>query len=183
MVGAKEGVRRQHLRLRDAMGVAKRQRQSKRACERLVKISAYLEAEVVALYRATGSELNVDSLCKDRSRRFCYPRCRGNRELDFVPVHAATRWQKGPFGIEEPLGESIAMPMIDLIVTPVVAFDERGHRLGYGQGYYDRVLAGFSGAAVGVAFAAQQARTLPELPTDVPLSHIITEEKVWDFVS
>ncbi|MEM1301177.1 MAG: 5-formyltetrahydrofolate cyclo-ligase, partial [Pseudomonadota bacterium] len=67
----------------------------------------------------------------------------------------------------------------EIVIVPLVAFDQNGGRLGYGGGFYDRTLEGLCahGAclAVGFAFAAQEAEDLPEEPTDQPLDMIITE--------
>jgi 5-formyltetrahydrofolate cyclo-ligase len=61
----------------------------------------------------------------------------------------------------------------------LLAFDARGHRLGYGGGYYDRSLAGLPHArAIGCAYAAQQVDELPVGPYDAPLHAIATERGV-----
>ncbi len=92
------------------------------------------------------------------------------------------RWQPGDamiaerFGTLRPVGE----PMVpDYLLVPLLAFDRRGHRLGYGAGYYDRTLAELPGAVtVGCAFAAQELDEVPAGPYDVPLHAIATEHGV-----
>lgn len=80
------------------------------------------------------------------------------------------------FGTFRPTG-AVATP--DFLLVPLLAFDRRGHRLGYGAGYYDRTLAGLPGAfAVGCAYAAQEVPAVPAGPTDVPLPAIATEHGV-----
>ncbi len=65
------------------------------------------------------------------------------------------------------------------LVVPLLAFDRRGHRLGYGGGYYDRTLAGLPGAlTLGVAFAAQEVDAVPVGPGDMPLDAVATEQGV-----
>jgi 5-formyltetrahydrofolate cyclo-ligase len=67
----------------------------------------------------------------------------------------------------------------DLLLVPLLAFDHRGHRLGYGGGYYDRTLAALPHAtAIGCAYAAQQVDDLPATAQDVPLHAIATERGV-----
>ncbi len=81
----------------------------------------------------------------------------------------------GPFGTSQPPADS---PQVvpDFLLVPLLAFDHRGQRLGYGGGYYDRTLAALPfAAAVGVGFASQHLPLLPSGPTDVPLPRIATE--------
>ena len=67
----------------------------------------------------------------------------------------------------------------DVVVCPALAIDERGHRLGYGAGFYDRALARYAPPArtVGVAFAFQLVPDLPDTEGDVPVEQIVTDEE------
>ena len=66
-----------------------------------------------------------------------------------------------------------------LLLVPLLAFDARCHRLGYGGGYYDRTIAGLPGIrTIGCAFAAQQVDAVPVLPHDAPLDAVATERGV-----
>ena len=77
------------------------------------------------------------------------------------------------FGTFRPTGEE-AVP--DFLLVPLLAFDRRGYRLGYGAGFYDRTLAGLPDhIALGVALAAQEVAEVPAGPTDVPLHAVATE--------
>jgi 5-formyltetrahydrofolate cyclo-ligase len=73
----------------------------------------------------------------------------------------------------------------EILIVPLVAFDARGYRLGYGGGFYDRTLEGLRARhpvlAVGFAFAAQEMDTLPLEPTDQRLDAIVTENGVLTF--
>ncbi len=100
-----------------------------------------------------------------------------------------SRWEPecrlvpGPFGAEIPELEELLEPHI--LIVPLVAFDRRGGRLGYGGGFYDRTLALLRAKrptlAVGFAFAAQEAEALPLEQTDQPLDLVVTEEGVIEF--
>lgn len=70
----------------------------------------------------------------------------------------------------------------DIVVTPLLAFDRQGHRLGYGKGYYDRTFAALPQTeqphTVGLAFAVQEVEKIPAEPHDHPLDAIVTEREV-----
>ncbi len=97
----------------------------------------------------------------------------GSFEEDLVP---------GPFGILEPIpshSHPIAISEADMILVPLVAWDEQGHRLGYGAGYFDRSLAGATGVRkVGLALESQRIPHVPESRLDVPLDVIVTDTRV-----
>ncbi|GAA6207994.1 5-formyltetrahydrofolate cyclo-ligase [Cognatishimia sp. WU-CL00825] len=88
----------------------------------------------------------------------------------------------GPFGASIPEVDAFFEP--EIVIVPLVAFDAQGGRLGYGGGFYDRTLQELRNKratlAIGFAFDAQQAETLPLEPTDQPLDLIVTESSIRD---
>ena len=88
----------------------------------------------------------------------------------------------GTFGAPIPQSGDWMVP--DILIVPLVAFDRRGGRLGYGGGFYDRTLQALRAAgpvlAIGFAFAAQEADDLPLEPTDQALDLIVTDRGVID---
>jgi len=89
----------------------------------------------------------------------------------------------GPFGAMVPAEGDWLLP--EAVVVPLVAFDRNGGRLGYGGGFYDRTLEGLRATrptlAIGYAYAAQEAESLPLEPTDQPLDAMVTEREVIVF--
>ncbi len=84
----------------------------------------------------------------------------------------------GPFGTSEPAAEAeVVYP--SLLLVPLLAFDRRGRRLGYGGGYYDRTLAALrewqTVQAIGVAYAGQEIDAVPAGPHDALLNGVVTE--------
>ena len=84
--------------------------------------------------------------------------------------------EPGPFGIPEPVAGAFAVP--DVLLVPLLAFDRRGYRLGYGGGHYDRTLAALRGqggvTAIGLAFDAQEVAEVPVCNYDERLDWILT---------
>jgi 5-formyltetrahydrofolate cyclo-ligase len=96
--------------------------------------------------------------------------------LEFRRWHPGDIMPAGRFGTPVPLGAAM-VPSV--VLVPLLAFDRRGHRLGYGAGYYDRTLALLPGArTLGCAFAAQELDSVPVGPQDVPLAAIATERGI-----
>ena len=136
-------------------------------------------ADIVAVYRAIGSELDVEALSRalvQAGRELCLPVV---IERDAPMIFR--RWSPGePLELDEagvpapfPLAEVVDP---DLIVTPLLAFDGRGGRLGQGGGYYDRTFAARPDALrVGFAYAGQEVNELPAETHDVRLHGVLTE--------
>lgn len=135
--------------------------------------------DVVAVYRAIGSELDADALSMalaKQGRQLCLPVVvERNAPMIF------RRWSPGePLELDAagvpapfPLAEAVTP---DLIMTPLLAFDPRGGRLGQGGGYYDRTFAALPEAVrVGFAYAGQEHETLPLEPHDIRLHGVLTE--------
>jgi len=134
---------------------------------------------LVAVYRAIGSELDADALSlalEREGRELCLP--------VVIEHHAPMifrRWRFGDpleldlAGVPAPL--PLAEPVTpDLILTPLLAFDEAGGRLGQGGGYYDRTFAALPDVLrVGFAYAGQQVDRLPIERHDIRLHGVLTE--------
>ena len=87
----------------------------------------------------------------------------------------------GPLGIAEPLSDAVELEP-DVLVMPLIAFDRRGHRLGYGAGNYDRTLGALRRRkqvrVIGIAYAIQEERVIPNEPHDEPVDLIVTDRNV-----
>lgn len=86
--------------------------------------------------------------------------------------------QPGPMGLSEPLIDAHAVTPAALI-APLAAFDRRGHRIGYGKGFYDRALAALPHAmTIGLAFATQEIDAVPDEAHDRALDFVVTEREI-----
>lgn len=118
------------------------------------------------------------------TRDVCLPVSERRSALTFRRWLPGTKMEKDGFGVPIPVGTETVVPQV--LVVPMLAFDEAGHRLGYGAGHYDRTLAALrpNGAvtAIGFAFEAQRSdMPLPIDPTDEPLDYLVTETRTRRF--
>ncbi len=94
-------------------------------------------------------------------------------------VNLATDIAIGKFGVREPAASCAEIPLagFDLVLVPGVAFDSHGHRLGRGQGFYDRILSAASGVKCGVANDFQLVEQVPTEAHDAPVDFIVTPSR------
>jgi 5-formyltetrahydrofolate cyclo-ligase len=139
---------------------------------------------VVGGYHALPEEADPRSLLAALAKLGChiaFPRVTTKKApLEFHHVSDGEVLKPGAFGVAEPLAHwPVARPFV--LLVPLLAFDETGHRLGYGGGYYDRTLAALKPRAVGIAFSGQQVDALPKDVHDYPLDAILTEHGLTNF--
>jgi len=104
----------------------------------------------------------------------CVPKIVDHKMI-FVQFKSYSECALNSFGVLEPLSNQAYLDHIDVQVIPMLAFNERGYRLGYGKGYYDHYLASFKGLKCGFCFAMNQDESLIETEYDIPCDEIITE--------
>ena len=139
----------------------------------------------VSFYWPIRTEIDPRPLMQELAtvRDVCLPVTTGYAPLIFRPWEPGSEMIADSFGVEVPATTTEVTPQV--LVVPLLAFDERGHRLGYGAGHYDRTLEKLRPlgpvTAVGFAYEAQLTEELPIEPTDQPLDAIVTEAKVRRF--
>jgi len=145
----------------------------------------------VLFYVSFRSEVSTRQMLAEAWRagkRVAVPYCVAGR-LELVAIEDPDDLAPGTLGILEPRPELRDNPERrvdpnepDLIVVPGLAFDRRGNRLGYGQGYYDKLLrlARPDASLVALAFECQLADAVPHLAHDVPVHKILTEQAAYD---
>ncbi len=136
---------------------------------------------VVSAYRPIFSELDVSPLMlalHERGVKLCVPVIDGaDMPLSFRVWTPESTMIVGAFGAEIP--EEAAETVPNLLIAPMLSFDRRIYRLGYGGGFYDRTLeklrAAGGATAIGYAYAAQEVAEVPIEPTDQRLDGVVTE--------
>lgn len=108
----------------------------------------------------------------------------GIAALNAIRIDDNTRFAENSFGIFEPInGERIDPSEIELMIVPLLCFDQKGNRVGYGKGYYDRFLTSCSKNCLKIGFSYFEAEeTIDDIaPHDIPLDFCITPEMIYQF--
>jgi 5-formyltetrahydrofolate cyclo-ligase len=170
---SKSEIRREVLHQRDQLPVELRNSWSQEIVDHIQNNPHYQQARVIAMYYPMGSEVDVLPLLRDTSKQFVFPKIvhRGNKVIRFAPIVNSV--VPGIFNTMEPDGEIIDNALIDLFLVPGVAFTTKGERIGYGAGYYDRLLSMVHVPTIGIAYITQIAVEIPVEPHDVLLHQII----------
>ena len=167
---------------RDALPAEQRAAASRAIAERVLALPEIEAARTVMAFWSFGSEVDTAPLLEGLVRaeiRVTLPRVEGSDAVPVVyapgdPVRAA------PFGAMEPVGgEPVEPADLDAIIVPGVAFDRGGGRVGYGGGFYDRLLPRKRSdvPAIGVAFSAQLVELTPAGPMDRAVDLVVTERE------
>lgn len=137
----------------------------------------------VSFYWPIRTEIDPRPLMADLfgTRRICLPVTHGrDAALTFRAWSPGAEMSVDGFGVAIPADDAPVTP--EVLVVPMLAFDDHLHRLGYGAGHYDRTLAGLRPkgpvTAIGLAYEAQATARLPAEPTDQALDLIVTEIRV-----
>jgi 5-formyltetrahydrofolate cyclo-ligase len=161
---------------------------SSQAAENLTCLPEFRDARVIASYVAKGDEVQTEDIIREalvKGKKVLVPRTNPkNLSLSFSEIKDLSGLREGPYGILEPPSGSESVPLSesDLILVPVVAWDSKGNRVGYGKGYFDRELKSRGKAlAIGLAFELQRHDIIPTSLEDVPLDLLVTEKRVLRF--
>lgn len=186
----KEQLRQDALQSRRALPRSSVAEMSRRVAENVFSLGEYQSARRIASYVARADEVQT-SLILERAliegKSVAVPLVDpSSDEMLFLEIRSLGDLSPGKFGILEPkrTGQPVSLDETDMVLVPLIAWDKRGHRIGYGRGYFDRALSGRGGSiAVGLAFDSQTVPHVPEGPSDVQLDLVVTEKNTFRFGS
>ena len=148
---------------------------SSEICARIKDSPEFKKAKNVMIYKAKGNEVDLSELEKE-DKVFSYPVCLDNYQMKAV-IPKDNEFKLNQYGIYEPVGEE--MKDIDLIICPLICFDENLNRIGYGKGYYDRFLANKKCLRAGVAYDFCKIYKISSGCFDLNLDIVYSEVKAY----
>ncbi len=136
-----------------------------------------------AFWGIPGKEPNTRLLIEkllEQGKVVGLPRMLPGRQMEVRRYDPAIPMVRAAFGIEEPSTDCDLIPReeIDFVLTPAVAYDVNGYRMGFGGGYYDRWLPGFTGKTVGLCRERVLQQSVPVEPHDARVDAVVTENRV-----
>lgn len=178
----KKKFRRSLIQTRISLAETEWKLKSDRLCHHLKAASIFQQAQTILAYFSFRQEPDLSPLFNSENnsnKQWGFPRCVG-KSLVWHSWQPGEPLETGAFGIQEPLANApiLSPEMVDLILVPAVACDLRGYRLGYGGGFYDRLLNDPKWSqkpTIGIVFEFARLPELPIDPWDKPLDAICTD--------
>lgn len=156
---------------------------SKKIFSHLVNSPFYKESKNICAYMSAFGEVETGEILRHAlsiGKGVCVPV--SGEDLSLKLSKTDGEFIRGLYGIKEPVHpDFVDFSFPDLILVPGLAFSEKGDRLGFGKGYYDRFLSEAKGLKVGLCYGFQIVPSLPSEPHDVRLDAVITESGVTVF--
>lgn len=192
MTLSKTALRKKGREICSKIPLAQRQQAARAAATLFVNQPLFKRADHIACYLSCKDEFDSSPLIEAiwQAKKKCYvPVLNTEKEksLYFVRYQYGDALHVNRYSILEPVNTTrkIAPEELELVITPLLAFDIHGHRLGTGGGYYDTTFAflptstGRKPHMIGLAYAAQQMELLPHDPWDILLNGVVTEKKYF----
>ncbi len=179
----KKEIRNEMVIKRDSIEKEAAAMLSDRIRKRVLSLDEFKSSDDVFLYCSFRSEVDTRRLIEDTIEikgRVYLPKVVSRTKMIFVKVSSIDELKKGFRGIFEPEGNEESSVLPGLILVPLLAYDLKGIRLGYGGGYYDRTLPLYKGKSMlaALAFEEQCHDGLPCDETDIKMDAVITPKEV-----
>ena len=182
----KNELRRKCLQIRSELTAADRDRASARICDAVTRAGYFRRSRNIGCYLPSDDEVDtwpIIARAFSMGKQISAPVLRKNGAMRFRELNADTDLSRNQFGLLEPQqGEFIDPHRLDIVITPLVAFDSSLNRIGMGGGYFDRCFSFLKGRKIwlhpkliGVAFDCQRVASVSPNHWDVGLFRVVTE--------
>ncbi|MCC6069289.1 5-formyltetrahydrofolate cyclo-ligase [Ferrovum sp. PN-J185] len=186
----KKIIREQVIRRRSLLSNEERKEKELRILKYFMDLDVISKYQTFMVYSSFGSEINtwpIINYLYQYTNQIIFPKVDPiSKQLKLYLVNNKNHLTPGIWNILEPdeqQCEPIAIESVNFILVPGLAFDKDGYRIGYGGGYYDKLLAQHSCHAykVAISFDCQMINNVPKESFDQPINVLITEEQVYYF--
>jgi len=150
--------------------------------KKLFHLAEFRKAGTILFYLPIHGEVDLKPLFSQfmLNKKFILPRVKDEKTLHLYHIHNLSETEEGSYKILEPKLhlQRAAASDVDLVLVPGIAFAQNGHRIGYGKGFYDRLLKKIKGPKIGIAYDFQMVENIPAEKHDTPMDIIVTETNV-----
>lgn len=173
----KEELRNVALANRNAVSLLDKNEMENQIVQHLLPLIE--DKKMIGIYLPKEKEVDISSLLF-YFKEVGVPKVRNDIDMDFFLIKGLEDVETGYFNVLEPTTNIWIDPSdLEAILVPMVAFDEKCNRLGYGKGYYDQYLKNCNCIKIGIAFDCQKCDSIPIEETDIKMDCIVTEKKVY----
>jgi len=181
----KQELRERYKQQRRSMAPADKEAKDSAVARAVARLWQYKKNDTLLCYVSTDIEVDTRQIITRAladGKRVAVPRCvPGTRLMEFYYIDSLDELSPGTFGVYEPAPDPDKLftdKERGLCLVPALSYDLEGYRLGYGKGYYDRYLAGFGGALVGICYSDCVSRHLPHGRYDRCVETLVTESYI-----
>lgn len=178
----KKYLREETIKLLKDLSAKKRQEIERKLEAILIRQSYWMEAKTIGITLSQSIEWDTRPIIKrawDEGKQVAVPKCLPKtKEMEFYLIKSFDQLELAYFNIMEPLPDKtkkVQSNKIDLLVVPGLVFDQKGYRIGFGGGYYDRYLTRFKNNTVSLLSSYQLKDEIPRMEHDLPVQYLITE--------
>ena len=173
----KVDLRVKHLELRNNLSVEEQECFSTLIFNRLIEIAkGYNHIGVYISMRHEVDTRTFIQWCFEHNKHVYVPKIVKDRMI-FIEIHNLNKCTINKMGILEPITNNASKAPLELMVIPMLAYNQRNYRLGYGKGYYDQYLSQTDAYKLGICFSMNLENELIKEEHDVKLAQIVTELK------
>ena len=183
-------IRKEILSKRNSLDEGEVFGKSQKIFDYLVSTKEYINADKILLYYSYNNEVLTKSIFEDsikKGKQVAYPKCIKTNtgwDMDFYYLDELSQLSEGYKGIFEPDNEKYNLIKHDnksgLCIIPCSAFDEKGHRIGYGKGFYDKYLCRHNvDCKIALAYELQKTNRIDTEETDINMNMVITENQIY----
>ncbi|MEA2054357.1 MAG: 5-formyltetrahydrofolate cyclo-ligase [Candidatus Thermoplasmatota archaeon] len=183
----KNEIRKRLLGRRNSLSIIEIFERSNLVMSNIYGMEDFVKAEVVLPYISFGTEVNTHGLIRSLigNKKVLVPVVtdRKKREIILSELRDWKELSSGAYGILEPrkgYARERGANEVDISIIPGIAFDTDGNRIGYGGGYYDKLLKRVAGIKVGIAYDFQVLERIPNEGHDVRVDKVVTEKMIID---
>ena len=182
----KDDIREEYKEKRRNMSPDEKFRRDSAICKAAEGLVSFRYAEYVLLYAAAPDEIDIYEIARaafEKGKKVCFPRCdKKTHTMKYHIVNSLDELSPDSYDLLEPAEDA---PVYDpqspggaVCFVPGLVYDRAGYRLGYGKGFYDRYLSGFSGCTIGVVYSDYILKEVPRGRFDVTVDILLTEKGV-----